>query len=85
MKVMVYTKNYCPFCVHAKNLLEAKGLSYEEVNLEGQQDKLIELVNQTQMRTVPQIFINDKFIGGYSELKAFDDSGELDKLIQQTN
>jgi glutaredoxin 3 len=80
-KVLVYVKDYCPFCTRAKSLLENKGIAFETINLEGQEDKYKELKEQTGMQTVPQIFIGDHFVGGYRELSAFEATGELDRLL----
>jgi glutaredoxin 3 len=78
--IQVYTTAYCPYCVRAKDLLKRKGLPYEEINLEGKFDELKALKDRTGHRTVPQIFIDGKMIGGFTELAALDARGELDKL-----
>jgi glutaredoxin 3 len=83
LEVIIYSKDFCPYCDHAKSLLRAKGVRFTEHNLEGRHDDLMELVAKTNMRTLPQIFIADQFIGGFTDLKKFDDSGELDQLIDQ--
>ncbi len=80
-KVVVYTTGYCPYCVRAKDLLKRKGTAFEEINLDGKAQELENLKKRTGLRTVPQIFINDQLIGGYSELSALDAKGELDKLL----
>jgi glutaredoxin 3 len=82
MSVKVYTTPYCPYCVRAKNLLKQKGIAYEEINLSGKDDELHALKERTGWRTVPQIFINDKLIGGFNELAAMDSSGKLDELVK---
>lgn len=79
--VTIYTWTVCPFCVRAKNLLKNKGIAYEEINLDGKDQELKELQAKTNFRTVPQIFINGKMIGGYTDLAALDQSGELDKML----
>lgn len=69
-KAVVWTKTVCPFCVNAKNLLDSKGIAYEERNLETGEwtkEQLFEAVPGA--RTVPQIFIDGKHIGGYDQLK----------------
>lgn len=76
-KIEVYTWGYCPFCIRAKNLLKDKGLDYTEVSLDGKDDELMALRERTGQRTVPQIFIDDDFIGGFSELSALNASGGL--------
>lgn len=81
--VKIYTWTVCPFCVRAKQLLKQKGIPYEEINLDGKDDELEALRKRTNFKTVPQIFINDKMIGGYTDLAALDQSGELDKMISK--
>lgn len=81
-KVIIYSTDYCPYCRAAKNLFEAKGIKYEEINVEGDQEKRAWLVKATGQRTVPQIFINDISYGGFSDIKALDDAGKLDPLLK---
>jgi glutaredoxin 3 len=80
-KVKIYTWTVCPYCVRAKDLLKRKGIPFEEINLDGRDDELAELRDKTGMRTVPQIFIGDRLIGGFTELAALDAKGELDALV----
>ena len=80
--VTVYSKNYCPYCVRAKKLLKSKGVDFKEINLEGKQDEMAQLIQKTAMRTVPQIFIDDELVGGFTELNALEKSGELDKKLK---
>ncbi len=68
IKVMIYSKNGCSYCTRAKILLERKGIPYEEVELTNKNDLIIKLIEQTGQTTVPYIFIDDKFIGGYQDL-----------------
>ena len=71
MKAVVWSKNQCPFCDQAKNLLKLKGIEYEERNVSTNwtKDQLLEAVPTA--RTVPQIFLDDKLIGGFQELKKY--------------
>ena len=81
-KVQVYTTNYCPYCFRAKTLLQHKGVAFEEIDVTDDQalrDKMVKLAGGR--RTVPEIFINDKIIGGYDELRALEDDGKLDELL----
>jgi glutaredoxin 3 len=81
-KVQVYTTNYCPYCFRAKALLQHKGVAFEEIDVTDDQalrDKMVKLAGGR--RTVPEIFINDKIIGGYDELRALEDEGKLDELL----
>jgi len=80
-KVVIYTKESCPYCVRAKQLLQGKNVAYEEHNLENKPDELEALKARTKMRTVPQIFINDQLIGGFTELLNLQTSGKLDTLL----
>jgi len=79
--VQIYTWSNCPYCVLAKNLLSQKGVTFQEINLDGKDKELNNLRERTGMRTVPQIFIDDKLVGGYQDLAALDVKGELEKMI----
>ena len=79
--VTVYTTAYCPYCVRAKALLKERKIPFEEVDV-GSDDGLREqIIQRSGRRTVPQIFIDDRSIGGYDELRALDDDGQLDILL----
>lgn len=82
-KVVVYTTQICPYCVRAKMLLQRKGVAYEEVDVSHDHDARMALVQRTGQRTVPQIFINDRPIGGSDELHALERSGQLDALLAE--
>ena len=83
VKVVVYSKDYCPYCVKAKNLLTKKGVAFEEIDITNDLKKQEEMLAKAEgRRTVPQIFINDKSIGGYDDLHALDVDGKLDPLLQ---
>ena len=76
-EIKIYTWGECPYCIRAKDLLNRKGLVFEEINLDGKDDELKSLRERTGQRTVPQIFIDGKLIGGFSDLAALDARGEL--------
>lgn len=79
--VVIYSKATCPYCVMAKQLLDARGVSYTEIRIdliEAERDNMIRLSGR---RTVPQIFINEEPIGGYDDLAALAKSGKLDDLL----
>ena len=80
--VKIYSKSYCPYCDRAKSLFKSKNVSYEEISVEDDPQLYSDLKNRTGLMTVPQIFINDKLIGGYTDLKALDDQGGLDPLLK---
>ena len=69
MKAIVWSKNQCPFCDQAKALLRLKGIEYEERNINNGWDREDLLAAVPGARTVPQIFLDDKLIGGFTELK----------------
>lgn len=80
-KVRMYTTTVCPYCIRAKMLLKAKGVEFDEINVSGDDATRAWLVQATGRRTVPQIFINDEPIGGFDEMRALDQAGELDKKL----
>jgi glutaredoxin 3 len=83
-KVEVYTTSYCPYCIRAKSLLKSKGVPFEEIDVSADpllREKMIELSGGR--RTVPEIFINGRIIGGYDELHALEAEGRLDKLLSE--
>ena len=80
-RVVMYTTQYCPYCVRAKALLRHKGVTFEEVDVGGDDELRQKMVEASGRRSVPQIFIDDKPIGGFDDLKALDDQGELDRLL----
>lgn len=84
-KVVAYTVGYCPYCKKAKALLNQKGIDFEDIDITDNEDEMREKLEKIAngRNTVPQIFINDVSIGGYTDLKALNDSGELDKLLEQ--
>lgn len=80
--VIVYSTTVCPYCVRAKQLLQRKNIGFQEVDLSREAPEVRqELMARTKHRTVPQIFINDQFIGGFDELYALDRQGKLDELV----
>ncbi|GMU00158.1 glutaredoxin 3 [Corallococcus caeni] len=80
--VKIYTTTYCGFCVRAKDLLKRKGVAYEEVDVTGDDDARAKLVEMSGgQRTVPQIFIGDTHVGGYSDMAALDREGKLDPML----
>ena len=81
-EVTIYSTAVCPYCIRAKQLLERKGVTFKEINLSNEAPEVrVELMQRTNHRTVPQIFINDQFIGGFDQLYALDREGKLDQLL----
>lgn len=81
-KVLIYSKDYCPYCVKAKRLLEQKKVPYTEINLEGKSEEATQLFAKTGFRTVPQIFIGGECIGGCDQLYELEADGKLDALLE---
>jgi glutaredoxin 3 len=75
MKAIVWSKHHCPYCDQAKRLLESKGIEFEErnISLGYTKEQLLEAVPNA--RTVPQIFIDDQLVGGFTELKKYFEQG----------
>ena len=81
MEIIMYSKEYCPYCVMAKELLEKKGQKVTVIDVQHNESKRNEMIEKTGKTTVPQIFINGKYIGGYDDLTTLEKNGELDKIL----
>jgi glutaredoxin 3 len=80
--ITVYTGPMCPYCDAAKRLLNKKNIPFKEINIALEEGKMEEMLKKSNgMKTIPQIFIENSHIGGYDELRALENKGELDKLI----
>lgn len=80
-KVLMYTTAMCPYCVNAKRLLAGKQVAVKEVRVDLEPRLRQEMLDRSGRRTVPQIWIDDLHVGGFTELWALDKKGELDKLL----
>ncbi|MHB8252989.1 MAG: glutaredoxin 3 [Acidiferrobacter sp.] len=81
-KILMYTTRVCPYCQMAQRLLEKKGVVIEKVRVDDEPARRREMTERAQgATTVPQIFIDDRHIGGYRELAQLDMKGELDPLL----
>ena len=81
-RIEMYTTPSCPFCVRAKRLLQERGLAYEEFDVSADAELREAVMKRSGRRTVPDIFIDGRSIGGYEELVELDASGELATLTQ---
>ncbi len=79
--IVIYTKQTCPYCRMAKELFAAHHLAFEEIRVDLDDSKLNEMIQRSNRRTVPQIFINDQSIGGYDDLALLVKSGKLDGIL----
>ena len=85
IKVEVYSGDFCPYCVRAKALLEKKGVSYSEYNVQRDADRRVEMLQRSNGgRTIPQVFIGGRHVGGCDDLYALERRGELDAWLQLT-
>jgi len=81
-KIIIYSKDPCPYCVRAKNLLRRKGVEFTEIKITSDEIKSEMIIKSGGRMTVPQIFINEKHIGGCDDLHALDAAGKLDELLK---
>ncbi len=82
-KVIIYGNTTCPFCGAARMLLTKKGVEFEDIPVASDPALFAEMQEKSGRHTVPQIFIGDTHVGGFDELYALDQSGELDKLLAE--
>jgi len=83
-RIRIYTTPICPYCVRAKALFARKGVPFDEIDVYMDSDARQDMEAQTcGARTVPQIFVGDRHVGGCDELYALDRTGELDTLLAQ--
>jgi glutaredoxin 3 len=80
-KVVIYTTQICPYCIRAKALLRSKQIDFEEIDVSRDPRLQDEVRQRSGRRTVPQVFIDEKSMGGYDELRELDAAGELDVLL----
>lgn len=79
--VEIYTADYCGYCHQAKQLLNKKGVNYQEIRVDLDSAKKTEMIERSGRRTVPEIFINGDLVGGFDDLWSLEQSGELDKKL----
>jgi glutaredoxin 3 len=80
--IVMYSKSWCPYCQMAKRLLASKGQEWQEIDLEQEPARRPEMIDRSGRTTVPQIWIDDRHVGGYDELLALEEAGELDALLR---
>lgn len=80
-EVIVYSSDYCPYCRRAKALLESKGVIYQEIRVDGNDNLRMEMAAKAGRTSVPQIWINNQHVGGCDDLHALDRAGKLDELL----
>jgi len=80
-EIVVYSSRLCGYCHAAKHLLEGKGAKYREIHVDGNAELRLQMMERSGQRTVPQIWIDDIHVGGFTDLARLDQRGELDTLL----
>jgi len=80
-RIQIYATSWCPYCQMAKRLLKGKGQPWQEVDVEAEPERRREMIERSGRTTVPQIWIDNRHIGGFEDLSRLDASGELDRLL----
>lgn len=81
-RVLIYTSAWCPYCIRAKQLLDRKGVAYQEISVDGQPDARAEMARKAGRTSVPQIWIGSTHVGGCDDLHALERAGRLDALLR---
>ncbi len=81
--VTLYSTRFCPFCIRAKQLLQSKGVAYREIPVDGDDQARRRMMELSGRRTVPQIWIGERHVGGFDDLAALERAGQLDPLLEQ--
>ncbi|MFC3609394.1 glutaredoxin 3 [Stutzerimonas tarimensis] len=79
--IVIYTSAWCPYCIRAKHLLADKGVSFEEIVVDGKPDVRADMARKAGKTSVPQIWIGDRHVGGCDNLVALERAGKLDALL----
>ena len=80
-KVVMYSTQFCPYCVRAKMLLESKGITFTNIRVDVERERYSEMIKLAGRSSVPQIFIDDDHIGGCDDLYALENQGKLDRKL----
>ena len=84
-EILIYSSTICPYCIMAKRLLDKKGVTYTEINVDRESGQREIMMQRTKRRTVPQIYIGDYHVGGFDDLHHLDQQHKLDDLLKITN
>lgn len=80
--VVIYSSDWCPYCMRAKQLLAQKGVNFDEIKVDGQPEVRAEMTRKAQRTSVPQIWIGSSHVGGCDDLYALERAGKLDALLE---
>lgn len=81
--ILIYSSPFCGYCAAAKSLLQAKGAQYDEIDILAEPQRRSEMIARTGRRTVPQIFIGSRHVGGFDDLTALESAGRLEPLLSE--
>ncbi len=84
-EILIYSSTICPYCLMAKRLLDKKGVTYTEINVDREPGQREIMMQRTKRRTVPQIYIGDYHVGGFDDLHHLDQQHKLDDLLKATH
>ncbi len=79
----MYSTRFCPYCVRARFLLESKNVEFTDIGVDARPELRREMTERSGRRTVPQIWIGERHVGGYDDLARLEQMGELDELLKQ--
>ncbi|ESQ10424.1 MAG: glutaredoxin 3 [Thiohalocapsa sp. PB-PSB1] len=81
--IQIYTTAFCPYCVRALDLLDRKQIKYQQIRVDRDREQLKAMIRRSNRTTVPQIFIGEYHVGGYDDIVALEQTGELDRLLEE--
>ena len=81
--ITMYSTRFCPYCMRARFLLDSKNVEYSDIGVDARPELRREMTEKSGRRTVPQIWIGDRHVGGYDDLARLEQQGELDELLKQ--
>ncbi|KAA1190385.1 glutaredoxin 3 [Pseudohalioglobus sediminis] len=83
--VIMYSTRFCPYCMRARFLLDSKNVEYRDIAVDARPELRREMMEKSGRRTVPQIWIGERHVGGYDDLARLEQAGELDELLKQVS
>ncbi len=81
-EITMYSTRFCPYCMRARFLLDSKNVSYTDIGVDARPELRREMMDRSGRRTVPQIWIGDRHVGGYDDLARLEQRGQLDELLE---
>lgn len=83
--ITMYSTRFCPYCMRARFLLDSKNVEYTDIGVDARPELRREMTEKSGRRTVPQIWIGDRHVGGYDDLAHLEQMGQLDELLKQAS